>query len=335
MIDSSLPPARVAHLLAEATPACELLVSDSRRVVWESALAKLTGKGSENGRKKVLQPCFLTTILHNLRSGAGEGLSGPTAPLRLPTPASPFRADRSDAYMIFTSGSTGLPKAVKIAHLQLCDMLRAFASHWGAEMGAGTDASIAQIAWAWDMHVLDMWLPLTQGATVRLLRDEERLDGARVAAVIDRTNAAAAQRGGAVKWIQGTPTFYRTVLGGGWLGEGGQDLTCISSGEPMPADLARSLLLRCNKLVNCYGLTECTIFQSFEELKLPQVTAECRRVPPSAAECRRVPPSATDCLSPRCRIIHRPSSTTAPRATRRRASCACPTSAAGARATRT
>ena len=126
------------------------------------------------------------------------------------------------------------------------------------------------------MHVLDMWLPLTQGATVRLLREEERLDGARVATVIDRTAASAAERGGALRWMQGTPTFYRTVLGGGWLGEGGEGLTCISSGEPMPAELARSLLLRCNKLVNCYGLTECTIFQSFEELKLPAaVMADC------------------------------------------------------------
>lgn len=144
MIDSSLPPARVAHLLAEATPACEILVSDSRRVLWESALAKLNAKGAEI----VLQPRFLTTILHNLRSDE-DGTPSHRAPVKLPTPASPFRADMSDAYMIFTSGSTGLPKAVKIAHLQLCDMLRAFATHWGAEMAAGKDAAVAQIAWAW------------------------------------------------------------------------------------------------------------------------------------------------------------------------------------------
>ena len=62
--------------------------------------------------------------------------------------------------------------------------------------------------------------------------------------------------------MQGTPTFYRTLVSCGWLGEGGRGLTCISSGEPMPGDLARALLLRCNKLVNCYGLTECTIFQA-------------------------------------------------------------------------
>ena len=37
----------------------------------------------------------------------------------------------------------------------------------------------------------------------------------------------------------------------------------------MSPELARSLLLRSGRLVNCYGLTEGTIFQSFEELTLP------------------------------------------------------------------
>ena len=274
MIDSSLPPQRVAHLLAEATPSSDILVSDNNRGKWESVVAKLMAKGS----KHALRPRFLTPFLHDVRthlappSSAGAATNkekGPPPPLV--APVAPSAAERADAYMIFTSGSTGLPKAVKIAHLQLVDMLRAFATHWSASMEAGKDTAIAQIAWAWDMHVLDMWLPLTQGATVRLLRDAERLDGARVATVIDRAAAEAAERGGAVRWMQGTPTFYRTLVNGGWLGDGGRGLTLIASGEPMPPDLARTLLLRCNKLVNCYGLTECTIFQSFEELKLPQV----------------------------------------------------------------
>ena len=282
MIDSSLPAARVAYLLTEATPMAEVLISDSRRATWEAAVAKM-GHMPKAG-ERTLTPRFLTPFLYDLRfDKTSEG----RRPIVLPSPVSPDDATKSDAYMIFTSGSTGLPKAVKICHMQLCDMLRAFATHWGARMEAGKDSALAQIAWAWDMHVLDMWLGLAQGATVRLLRDEERLDGARVAAVIDRTAAEADERGGALRWMQGTPTFYRTVLGGGWLGDGGRDLTCISSGEPMPADLARALLLRCNKLVNCYGLTECTIFQSFEELKLPAaIERDCLARDPESDQLR-------------------------------------------------
>ena len=238
-------------------------MSDNNRGKWEVVGAKLVAKGS----KHTLRPRFLTPFLHDVRthrapSSAATMEKGPPLPPHV-SPVAPSNAKHADAYMIFTSGSTGLPKAVKIAHLQLVDMLRAFATHWSAAMEAGKDTAIAQIAWAWDMHVLDMWLPLTQGATVRLLRDAERLDGARVATVIDRAAAEAVERGGAVRWMQGTPTFYRTLINGGWLGDGGRGLTLISSGEPMPPDLARTLLLRCNKLVNCYGLTECTIFQSF------------------------------------------------------------------------
>uniref|UniRef100_A0A7S2HXV1 Carrier domain-containing protein n=1 Tax=Haptolina brevifila TaxID=156173 RepID=A0A7S2HXV1_9EUKA len=268
MVDSSLPAQRIAHMLSEATPCAEVVVSDDRRAAWENALAKLENKkGIKSAAgETVLAPRFLTPFLHGLRADDESAQRAPPPP---PSPVSPFEAEGADAYMIFTSGSTGLPKAVKIGHLQLVHLLRAFIEHWGARMAEGKDTAIAQIAWAWDMHVLDLWLALGQGATVRLLRNEERLDGARVAAVIDRAAAEAAERGGALRWMQGTPTFYRMVVSGGWLGEGGHGLTCISSGESMPGDLARALLLRCNHLVNCYGLTECTIFQSFEELKLP------------------------------------------------------------------
>ena len=265
LIDSSLPPQRISHFIAEATPGCELLVSDNCMAACESAQAILIAKG----QTRTLYTRSLTTILRDLRADESATGVSPLVMSRPPTPTPPRLAAQSDAYMIFTSGSTGLPKAVKIAHLQLCDLLRAFAERWGGRMTCGKDSALAQISWAWDMHVLDMWLPLSQGATVRLLREEERLDGARVAAAIDRTAAEAAERDGHLRWIQGTPTFYRTVLGGGWLGDGGSGLTLISSGEPMPADLARSLLLRCHTLVNCYGLTECTIFQAFEQLTLP------------------------------------------------------------------
>ena len=206
MIDSSLPAARVAHLLTEATPMAEVIISDSRRAAWKAAIAKMGARGgAERALKPTLKPCFLTPFLHDLRSDKASEERTPIAPL---SPVAPEHATKSDAYMIFTSGSTGLPKAVKIGHMQLCDLLRAFATHWGAQMEAGKDSAIAQIAWAWDMHVLDMWLGLAQGATVRLLRDEERLAGARVAAIIDRTATEAEERGGTLRWIQGTPTFH-------------------------------------------------------------------------------------------------------------------------------
>ena len=65
---------------------------------------------------------------------------------------------------------------------------------------------------------------------MRILREDERLDGARVATAIAEVDSAARRHGGALRWIQGTPTFYQMVLRGGWLGGGSSELTAISSG---------------------------------------------------------------------------------------------------------
>ena len=64
MIDSSLPPQRVAHLLSEATPSSDILVSDNNRGKWEVVGAKLVAKGS----KHTLRPRFLTPFLHDVRT---------------------------------------------------------------------------------------------------------------------------------------------------------------------------------------------------------------------------------------------------------------------------
>ena len=272
LIDPSLPVRRVAHMLTDATPSCEIVVTAGRIGAWSATLPLL------DDHPAVVRE--LTPFLNDLRS---ETRAGKWAKTSLAPPIPAADGDAADAYMIYTSGSTGLPKAVKISQLQLVDILNAFRERWGGAMTAGKDIAIAQIAWAWDMHVLDMWLPLSQGATVRMLRDEERLDGSLVAAAIADTDAAARRLGGALKWLQGTPTFYQTVLRGGWLGDGGGDLTLISSGEPMPPELARRLLLRANDLVNCYGLTEATIFQSFERLTMPEGSQEDASTDPYAS----------------------------------------------------
>ena len=141
-------------MLSEATPAAEILVAASRRVALQAALQEL-----EPATAETFTPRELTPFLGALRKlPAEERWEAPTPPP--PSPAGD--GDAADAYMVFTSGSTGLPKAVKISQLQLVNLLRAFRERWGGDFKAGRDATIAQIAWAWDMHTLDAWLPLAQ-----------------------------------------------------------------------------------------------------------------------------------------------------------------------------
>merc|ERR1719316_524435 len=67
--------------------------------------------------------------------------------------------------------------------------------------------------------------------------------------------------------MQATPTLYRALIAGGWEGVGG---------EPLTPQLARMLLSRAETVVNCYGLTEGTIFQSFS---MPRMGPDPEKLP--------------------------------------------------------
>ena len=61
---------------------------------------------------------------------------------------------------------------------QLLALCAAFRDSWRCRMQPG-DTALACIAAAWDMHLLDVFVPLMQGATVQILTESERLDGTR------------------------------------------------------------------------------------------------------------------------------------------------------------
>lgn len=243
LIDVALPPSRMAHMVAESEAAEALVAAPaSGKAAIDAAMrARVAGR-----------PLRVVDL-------SAEGFRAPRATTAGAQRAPVAITQESFAYVIFTSGSTGAPKGVRITHGQVLDLCRAFVSTWGCAMGTG-DVASAQIAWSWDMHVLDIFMPLLQGATCGILSDADRLDGSRVATCLADARSV---------WCQGTPTFWRSVLSGGWHGLGCERLVCISSGEALAPALARHLLHRSKRLVNCYGLTEATIFQSFQEIALP------------------------------------------------------------------
>ncbi len=76
------------------------------------------------------------------------------------------------AYLIYTSGSTGVPKGVVIEHRTLSAFARAIAPIVGFEPG---DRHIAVTTLAFDIAIVELLLPLCQGATVVIAsRDEVR-----------------------------------------------------------------------------------------------------------------------------------------------------------------
>jgi amino acid adenylation domain-containing protein len=152
------------------------------------------------------------------------------------------------AYVIYTSGSTGRPKGVEIEHRNVVSFLEAMRQQPGL---ASSDRLLAVTTLAFDIAGLEMWLPLSVGATVVIASRADVLDGARLADLIDTHDITV---------LQATPASWRLLLAAGWTGKG--DLKALCGGEALPADLAAALVDCTGELWNMYGPTETTIWST-------------------------------------------------------------------------
>ncbi|HEY0022717.1 MAG TPA: non-ribosomal peptide synthase/polyketide synthase [Longimicrobium sp.] len=82
-------------------------------------------------------------------------------------------SDASLAYVIYTSGSTGRPKGVLVEHGSLANLLAATREAFGIREG---DVMPALASYAFDIWLFEALLPLTSGATVRLVDRERVMD---------------------------------------------------------------------------------------------------------------------------------------------------------------
>ena len=92
---------------------------------------------------------------------------GPSSPVSTATAA-------NLAYVIYTSGSTGRPKGVMITHGGLVNYLRWCLSAYRVEQGCG---SILHSSLATDLSVTSLFAPLLAGQRLRVLPEEQGLDG--------------------------------------------------------------------------------------------------------------------------------------------------------------
>ncbi|WP_432973942.1 amino acid adenylation domain-containing protein [Dactylosporangium sp. CA-233914] len=152
------------------------------------------------------------------------------------------------AYVIYTSGSTGRPKGVQVPHGALGNFLSSMRERPGIEPG---DVLLAVTTLSFDIAMLELLLPLTEGARVVLASSEVTGDGPRLAALLSACGATM---------MQATPSMWRMLLDAGWPGRPG--LRALAGGEALPADLAQRLLATGATLWNVYGPTETTIWSS-------------------------------------------------------------------------
>ena len=151
------------------------------------------------------------------------------------------------AYVIYTSGSTGKPKGVQISQRSLINFLFAMKREPGC---AEQDIVLWLTTLSFDIHTLELFLPLIVGGRVIVLNHEAARDSSLLSAHL--TNSGATM-------MQATPTLWRMLLDAEWKSSN-QRLKVLSGGEVLPSDLVHRLLEREASIWNLYGPTEITVW---------------------------------------------------------------------------
>ena len=157
------------------------------------------------------------------------------------------------AYILYTSGSTGQPKGVEIPHRALVNFLCSIRQEPGC---SAQDVMLSVTTLSFDIAGLELYVPLLVGARVEIASRTVAMDGRQLRALCEAVQPTI---------MQATPATWRMLVEAGWLGS--NRLTILCGGEPLPPDLAASLLDRSVALWNMYGPTETTIWSTIEKIE--------------------------------------------------------------------
>lgn len=186
-----------------------------------------------------------TVTLHDLLAVADEA---PPSPL-----ANPHYDPADMAYMIYTSGSTGNPKGVAITQANLINFLLSMAD----EPGLGADDKLLAITTiSFDIHILELFLPLLVGAQVVVASKQEAVTPEVLQQLVDRHGISV---------LQATPATWRMVLGRGWRPR--RPLKILVGGEALPSDLRPLMHDVASELWNMYGPTETTVWSTCQLIR--------------------------------------------------------------------
>ncbi|HOY65272.1 MAG TPA: amino acid adenylation domain-containing protein [Candidatus Ozemobacteraceae bacterium] len=186
---------------------------------------------------------------------AGRALAGTTPVVSLTAagtaPLTPPDPDDT-AYVIYTSGSTGTPKGVRILHRNIVNFLLSMAKKPGL---SARDILLAVTTISFDISLLELFLPLTVGATTVVARREEVTDGTALARLLASSGATI---------MQATPATWRLLLAAGWQAKPG--FTALCGGEALPRSLADLLAGNGATVWNMYGPTETTVWSTIRHV---------------------------------------------------------------------
>ncbi len=156
------------------------------------------------------------------------------------------------SYVIFTSGSTGKPKGVQIPHRAVTNFLTTMSREPGM---TSDDTLLAVTTLSFDIHVLELYMPLIVGAKVVVASREVSADGMQLSELLEESGTTI---------MQATPSTWRLMIAAGWGGS--EKLKILCGGEAFPKDLVGELIERSGSVWNMYGPTETTVWSTCHQL---------------------------------------------------------------------
>ncbi|MCP4996507.1 MAG: amino acid adenylation domain-containing protein, partial [Gammaproteobacteria bacterium] len=155
------------------------------------------------------------------------------------------------AYVIYTSGSTGQPKGVQLEHQSVVNFLLSMAQTPGLKQ---SDRLLAVTTISFDIAVLELFLPLSVGASVEIVSQSVTTDGQRL---LEKLPSATV--------MQATPATWQMLLAAGWSKS--PHLKILCGGEALAKPLAKQLLRQGQTVWNMYGPTETTIWSAIKNVE--------------------------------------------------------------------
>lgn len=159
----------------------------------------------------------------------------------------------SKMYCIYTSGSTGLPKGVEVSRANVFSFIEAVNDRVGI---TAEDNVLLLTSISFDIAVLEIFLTLTVGATLVIPESDTKKEPRSLGDLMESKRVTV---------LQATPSLLRLLVAAipdrRW-----QDVSVLSGGEPLGADLAHNISQVAKRLFNLYGPTEATVWSSCEEI---------------------------------------------------------------------